>query len=229
MSAGAKRSKPAATAVWVVKRLPARVTARAAAKVCPLSAMKPRARSSTAKAAWPSLRWQTSGCDAEGREQPPATDAEDQLLFEAQLRATAVELAGNAAMGGVIRGVIAVEQVEFDATDLHLPGAQPDRVTRQGDLQTQPLAARRAQGCDRQLSGIVVGIEGLLRAILVDHLAKIALLVEEPHADHRHPQIAGRLELITGHIAQSARIDGQGLAQHVFHAEIGDTAERCVG
>jgi len=30
MSAGSKRSKPAGTAVWVVKRLPARVTANAA-------------------------------------------------------------------------------------------------------------------------------------------------------------------------------------------------------
>jgi pyridoxal biosynthesis lyase PdxS len=40
-----------ATAVWVVNRLPARVTARATSKVCPLSAMKLRARSSTAKAA----------------------------------------------------------------------------------------------------------------------------------------------------------------------------------
>ena len=34
MSAGGKRSKPAATAVWVVKRLPARVTASATSKGC---------------------------------------------------------------------------------------------------------------------------------------------------------------------------------------------------
>ncbi len=35
MSSGANRSKPAATAVWVVKRLPARVAASAAAKSSP--------------------------------------------------------------------------------------------------------------------------------------------------------------------------------------------------
>ena len=37
MRAGAKRSKPAATAVWVVKRFPARVTASATSKGCPVS------------------------------------------------------------------------------------------------------------------------------------------------------------------------------------------------
>ena len=44
-----------------------------ASKGCPLSAMKPRARSSTAKAAWPSLRWQTSGAmpRAASSRQPP--------------------------------------------------------------------------------------------------------------------------------------------------------------
>src|ERR1017187_7902359 len=56
MSAGAKRSKPAATAVWVVKRLPARVTASAASKDWPVSSMKLRARSRTANAACPSFR-----------------------------------------------------------------------------------------------------------------------------------------------------------------------------
>ena len=78
MSAGAKRSKPAATAVWVVKRLPARVTASATSKGCPVSSMKLRARSSTAKAACPSLRWQTSGLMPERAEQPPAADPEQQ-------------------------------------------------------------------------------------------------------------------------------------------------------
>ena len=56
MRAGAKRSKPAATAVWVVNRFPARVTASATSKGCPVSCMKLRARSSTAKAACPSFR-----------------------------------------------------------------------------------------------------------------------------------------------------------------------------
>ena len=164
--------------------------------------------------------------DAERAEQPPAADPEEQFLLEAQLRPAAVQLAGDPSMGGEVRRVIAVQQVELHPADLDLPGAQPDRVTGQGDLQPQPLAVRLAQRRDRQLSGIVVRVEGLLRAVLVDHLAKIALLVEQPHADHRHAQIAGGLELIAGHVAEPARVDGQRFAQHEFHAEIGDAGQR---
>jgi hypothetical protein len=65
---------------------------------------------------------------------------------------------------------------------------------------------------DRQLSGIVTREEGLLRTIFINHLAEIALLVEQSHADHRHAQIAGGFELIAGHIAKPTRIDGQGFA-----------------
>ena len=72
--------------------------------------------------------------------------------------------------------------------------------------------------------GIVVGKQRLLRAVPVDHLAEIALLVEQSDADDRHAQIAGRLELIAGHVAQAARVDRQRLAQHELHAEIGHAA-----
>ena len=156
MRAGAKRSKPAATAVWVVKRLPARVTASATSKGCPVSSMKLRARSSIAKAACPSFRWQTSGWIPSARKQPPSADPEQHFLLEAQLRPAPVELAGNSSVSGEVRRVVAVQQVELHPTDLDLPGAQPDRVTGQGDLQPQPLAIRLAQGRDRQLSGIVI-------------------------------------------------------------------------
>ena len=83
--------------------------------------------------------------DAERREQPPSANPEQHFLFQAQLRPAAVKLAGNAAMHRVIRCIIAVQQVQLHATDLNLPGAQPDRVTRQRDLQPQPLAVRFAQ------------------------------------------------------------------------------------
>src|SRR6266704_3078824 len=60
MRAGEKRSNPAETGVCVVKTLPARVSASATSKGHRVSSMKLRARSSTAKAACPSLTWQTS-------------------------------------------------------------------------------------------------------------------------------------------------------------------------
>ena len=158
--------------------------------------------------------------DAERAEQPPSADPEEQFLLEAQLRPAAIQLAGDPPMSGGVRRVIAVQQVQLHPADLDLPGAQPDRVTRQRELQPQPLPVGLAQRRDRQLSGIVIWEEGPLVSTLVDDLAKIALLVEQSHADHRHTEIAGGLELITGHITEPARVDGQSFAQHEFHAEI---------
>ena len=142
--------------------------------------------------------------ESERGQQPPSPNPEDHLLLESQLRPTPIQFAGDPAMSGKVRRVIAVQQVELDPADLDLPGAQPDRVTRQSDLQSQPLAVRLAQRRDRQLAGVIIGEEGLLRPVLVDYLPKIALLVEQSHADHRHAEVAGGLELIASHITQSA-------------------------
>ena len=136
-------------------------------------------------------------------EQPPSADPEQHFLLEAQFRPAPIEFAGNPPMRREVRRVIAVQQVKLHPADLDLPGAQPDRVPRQRDLQPQPLAVRLAQRRDRQLSGIVIRVERLLLPVLVDHLAKIALLVEQSHAGHRHTQIAGGFELIAGHVAQA--------------------------
>ena len=62
--------------------------------------MKLRARSNTAKAACPSLRWQTCGLEPEFGEQPPTSDAEHELLHQAEIGAAPVELARDAAIDG---------------------------------------------------------------------------------------------------------------------------------
>src|SRR5512143_340285 len=129
-------------------------------------------------------------------------------------------------MRWVIRRVVTVQQVQRHATNLHLPGTQPDGVPGQGDLPPQPFTVRLAQGRDGQLSRVVVREESLLRSVLVDYLAKVALLVEEPHADDWNAQIAGGLELIAGDVAQAAGVDGQSFAQHEFHAEVRNAAQR---
>jgi hypothetical protein len=115
-------------------------------------------------------------------------------------------------MSGEVRRVIAVQKVEGDATDSHLPGAQPNRVAGQRDIQPQPLAVWAAHRRDRQLSGIVVRIERLLRSSVIDHLTKIALLIEQAHCHHRHAQVACAFELIARHITEPAGINGQRFA-----------------
>ena len=98
--------------------------------------------------------------DPERAEQPPSADPEEQFLLEAQIRPAPVKFAGNPPMNREVRRVIAVQQVKLHPAHLDLPGAQPDRVSRQRDLQPQPLPVRLAQGRDRQLSGIVIRDRG---------------------------------------------------------------------
>ena len=46
------------------------------------------------------------------------------------------------------------------------------------------------------------------------------MLVEKTHAYNGYAEIAGRFELVAGHITEAARINGKRLAQHKFHGEI---------
>ena len=97
----------------------------------------------------------------------------------------AIELACYPAMYWEGCRIIAVEEVQFRSSDFRLPGPQPDRIPWKDDLQTQPFPVRVAQRCDRQLSRIVVRIKSLLPSILVDHLTKVTLLVQESHTNDR--------------------------------------------
>ena len=45
---------------------------------------------------------------------------------------------------------------------------------------------------------MVLRIQLLLAALLIQRLPKVSFLVEEAHADNRHPQIAGRLQVVAG-------------------------------
>jgi hypothetical protein len=116
--------------------------------------------------------------NAERGKQPPPADPEKELLHQAQVRPATVKLAGDAAMHRSVRSIIAVQQVKGQAADACLPSAQPHRLTPQVQFQPQPLAIRTTQWGDRQLTRIVVGKDGPLRAVVVDHLAKITLAVE---------------------------------------------------
>ena len=65
----------------------------------------------------------------------------------------------------------------------------------------------------------------MLLTIRVDQLPEVALLVEQADAGDGHPQIVRGFQLIACDIAKPARVDGQRLAEHEFHAEVGDAAK----
>ena len=66
-------------------------------------------------------------------------------------------------------------------------------------------------------------------AVVGQHLAEVALLIEQADADHGHVQVAGAFQVIARQNAQAARVDRQRLGKPEFHAEIGDPAEFRLG
>ena len=80
------------------------------------------------------------GLQTQCAQKTPASDPEKKFLLQAQFRPAAVQLACDPAVRGEVRGVVRVQEIKLPSADLDLPGAQPDRISGQGDLQAQPLA-----------------------------------------------------------------------------------------
>ena len=67
---------------------------------------------------------------------------------------------------------------------------------------------------------VVIGVFFVLPAFAVEHLLYVALLVEQPHTDNRHTQVAGGFHMVARQHAQTAGVNGQPFANAVFHREI---------
>jgi hypothetical protein len=165
---------------------------------------------------------------AEPAQQPPAADTQNEFLSDAGFRAAAVQLRGNPAHRWRIGRIVAVEQIKPQPTDLRLPGPHPNRIAGKRQLEADPLPLRIPGRSNGQLPGIVDRIQRFLGTVGCEHLAKITLLIEQTHCNHRHAKVAGGFELIPGDIAKPPRIDRQRFTQHEFHAEIGNSGHRCV-
>gem|GEM_PF-2602103 len=169
------------------------------------------------------------GIQTEGSQQTPTDNAENVFLTQPQFGSAAVQLAGDARIRGRIGGIVGVEEIEPGAPHFHLPGANPQFHPGERNRQPHPLAIGITQRLDGQLAGLVVRVESQLRAAGIELLAEVTLLVEQADADHRHAQIAGGFQLISRDVAEAARVNGQSLAQHIFHAEVCDGLQRRIG
>src|ERR1700731_2619114 len=92
---------------------------------------------------------------AQCAQKPPASNSQDQLLLQAQLRPAAVEFARNAAVRGDVCRIVGVQQIQPRPADLNLPSAYPESGAGKIQGEPQPFAARLAQGFDRQLTRVI--------------------------------------------------------------------------
>jgi hypothetical protein len=149
--------------------------------------------------------------------------AEHKLLPHARVGVAAVERVGDAAiLRQLILRDIGVQKVERHTSDFHLPDLNHDLAGGQADEDFEVLALRIEHRNNREGVEVVGGIALLLPAVGVQHLAEIALLVEQADGDQRQVAIAGRFQVIAGEHAQTAGVDGETLRKAVLGREVGD-------
>ena len=92
------------------------------------------------------------------------------------------------------------------------PDAGGEKLTAQVD--GDPGVLDRCQGHG---VGVHTRIALLLPPVGIEALSEVALPVEKAHSDHRHPQAAGRLEVVPGQYPEPPRVLGERLG----YAELG--------
>ena len=152
-----------------------------------------------------------------------AAHAEEHLLLQPQLAATAVEALGDAAAGVVVAVDVGVQEQQRHAADLGAPDLGLE-LTAAGEVDGDDgcRAVLLAQERQREPVGVEDGVVLLLPAVAVEALAEVAGLVEQADADDRHADVGGRLEVVAGEDAEPAGVLRQRGRDAELGAEVGD-------
>ena len=160
---------------------------------------------------------------AQSLEGAHASDAQDDLLADARIGVAAIERIGDVPiLGQQILRDIGVEQVKLHSPDFQLPHLNHYVAGGQLDGYLEFLVIRGARRRDGHGVEIVGGVALVLPSIRVQHLAEVALLIQQADAHQGQIEIAGRFQVVAGQDAQAAGIDGEALGQSVFGGEISD-------
>ena len=151
-----------------------------------------------------------------------ATDAENDLLFEAVAPTASIELVGDLLVRALVLGHVAIEQEQADPAGVHLPDVQEHGSTRQLHAHAKGLAIGADRRRQRQFGKIGLHIAVLLLPLAVDRLVEVTLMVKKPDGDERYAVVARSFDMVAGEDAHAARVELQPLVQPEFHTEIGD-------
>jgi hypothetical protein len=149
-----------------------------------------------------------------------AADAQQDLLPDPHLPVPAVEGGGDLARAVRVPPHVAVEQVEGRAPDVDAPHPGPHRLPADVDLDLHGGAVLADLHGDRHVVPVVVGVKLLLPPVERQDLPEVPLLVQEPHADERHPQVGRGLQVVAGEDAEPARIDREPLVDPELAGEV---------
>jgi len=120
---------------------------------------------------------------------------------------TAVEFAGDTPVARTVQRIIAIQEIKGHPPNGHLPDPKTYQTSRKIKRHTKPGAGVRDHRLDGQTGRIIVGIKSLLLAIGIEHLPEVPFLEQQADTDHRHSQVAGRLEVVPGKDSEPPSIE----------------------
>ena len=166
--------------------------------------------------------------DAEFLEHEGAADAEQDLLLQAVLVVAAVKVVGDGAVILGVHLVVRVQQVEFDASHVHVPDKGVDLVVLVGDIDHQLVAVGVELALDGQRVEILCVIFGYLLTVHRQRLREVAEAIEQADTTEIDVGVGSLLEVVAGQHAQAAAVDLQHLVEAKLHAEVGHGRARLV-
>jgi hypothetical protein len=142
---------------------------------------------------------------ADGGHGSRPADTQHELLFETVSTIAAVETVGDRAIGGIVPRQVGVEEQQRHPADGHPPH-------RGGHHPVTDRHLDHHAGVDATEILGLVGLVALRLRAAGQPLSEESLSVEQPHRAERHPEIAGRLQVVARQDPESTRVLGHELA-----------------
>ena len=122
------------------------------------------------------------GVDAERAERFDATDAKHDLLAHSHLEIAAIKLRGNETILRAVFRRIGIEQIKIDSANAEFPNLSEDIAVQNpnGNAKIRALTLHLA---NRQVMKILVQVDRVLQAFLVNLLPEVAVPVEQADRD----------------------------------------------
>ena len=126
---------------------------------------------------------------------------------------------------GIFRNV-GIEQIKRDTADLSKPGPANNFTTANVNRYGKPGAIFFDDGRKGEFGIEKIVVCFLLPAFVINMLTKESVAIKKPDCRQRKIQIACRLQMVARKDTKSAGVDGQGIMNAVFRAEVSDLRRR---
>ncbi len=160
--------------------------------------------------------------DAQLGQRTHAANAQYDFLLDAGSAVAAVQAVGNVAIIRRILGQVGVKQIERYVADERLPHLDLNGSAWKLDADAHFRSIASHDGGNGKIFEVRIGVQRMLVAFGVDGLVKVALAIQQSHADEGQAHVTCRLAMIAREYAQAPGVDRQTFVETELRAKIGN-------